>query len=299
MRAGEGRSELPTLDGRGGISDVDDLERILERAGDASGEREPVRPEGRSGRVLPQRPVRVDDRDARAIHRQPAQSWWKISSAVMRFPSASVIVVMMPSNASPQRVLTSVPSIRPKTVVHVRVVLAVVDDVGAATEAGVVAEAGVADRLHHVRPRIGVDAVVVGGALGVDDERQEAARHRPGQRLAARVEHLVVPEELALRRRDLGDDVAEVVAPALVGRLGAMDREGRAGVGLGLDVVPDIGAPTEPAHVAHARLPDLVREVRPDRLVAPVVLGLGPREESQVEECPFHANLPLSLDPST
>ncbi len=40
------------------------------------------------------------------------QSWWKTSRAVMNPPFSSVIVVMIPSNAAPQRALTSKSSIR-------------------------------------------------------------------------------------------------------------------------------------------------------------------------------------------
>ena len=70
-----------------------------------------------------------------------------------------------------------------------------------------------------------MERLVVVGALGVDDEAEQAALERPVERRPVGLEDLVVPEQAARVVGDLGDDVAEVAVPALVGRLGAVHGE--------------------------------------------------------------------------
>jgi hypothetical protein len=173
---------------------------------------------------------------------------------------------------------------------HVRVELAVVHDVRAAPEALVAAETRRLDGLHEVRPRVRVERLVVGGSLGVDDEAEQAALERAVQGGSVRLEDLVVPEEAAAVVRDLGDDVAEVAVPALVGRLGPVDGEGvlDGHAGRRLRVVPDVGAAPEAGEVAQAAVADLLDELGPDLGVPPVVLGLGAGEDPEIEDGAIH-----------
>jgi hypothetical protein len=105
------------------------------------------------------------------------------------------------------------------------------------------------------------------------------------------VEDLAVAEQLPVRRRDLRDDVPEVVVPALVGGLRPVDRERRGGVRLRLDVVPDVRSAAEAGHIPQSGRPDLIGEVGPDRGVSPVVLRFRSGKEPEVEEGPFHWGL--------
>ena len=167
-----GSPELPALDDRGGVRDVDRLE-AHPRARPRCVGRARAGPPGTVGPPCAPTATSTGGRPRCAGESiEPAQSWWKISSAVMRRP---VRVGDRRDDAlerlAPARV--DVGAVHPPE--HrrqVRVVLAVVDDVGAAAEAGVVAEAR---RRGWPRIMSGHGSawmrVVVGGALGVDDER--------------------------------------------------------------------------------------------------------------------------------
>src|SRR5438445_7342812 len=168
--------------------------------------------------------------------------------------------------------------------------LAVVDDLRAAAEAGVVVEPGLVERPHHVWPRFGVAPVVLREPIRMDDEREQAAFERT-RATAVRVEDLLEPDPLAIRLRELGDDRAEGIVPPRV-RLGRGElSESRLRVGMTLRVVPDVGPPPEPGHVADPGIADRRLLFGPNSPVAAVVLGLRARIEPQVEAGAFHCSV--------
>src|SRR5205807_4421374 len=156
--------------------------------------------------------------------------------------------------------------------------LAVVDDLRAAAEAGVVVEPGLIEGPHHLRPRVSMAPVVVREPIRMDDECEQAALERT-RSTAIRMEDLLEPDPLAIRLGELGDDRAKGVIPRRV-RLGRAELgEGRLPVGLTLCVIPDVGPATEPGHVADPGVSDRGLLVGPNRGVATVVLGLSARKE--------------------
>src|SRR3989454_12524840 len=91
--------------------------------------------------------------------------------------------------------------------------------------------------------------------IRMDDEREQAAFERT-RATAVRMEDLLEPDPLAIRLRELGDDRAEGVVPPRV-RLGRGElSESRLRVGMTLRVVPDVGPPPEPGHVADPGIAD-------------------------------------------
>src|SRR3989442_15838665 len=165
--------------------------------------------------------------------------------------------------------------------------LAVVDDLRAAAEAGVVVEPGLVERSHHFWPGLSVAPVVLRESIRMDHEREQAAFEWT-RAAAVRMEDLLEPDPLAIRLGELGDDRAEGVVPLQV-RLGRAELgESRLRVGLTLRVVPDVGPPPEPGHVVDPCIPDRRLLLRPNGRVATVVFGLGARIQPQVEAGAFH-----------
>ena len=68
--------------------------------------------------------------------------------------------------------------------------------------------------------------------------------------------------------------------------------EGHVSPGFDLRVIPDVRSAPEAREVAQPGLADLVDELRPDLGMAPVVLGLGPGEDAEVEHGAVHCGHP-------
>ena len=122
----------------------------------------------------------------------------------------------------------------------------------------------------------------------IDDKAEAGALEGPSGRGSVGVEDLVVPDEPAVGRLELGQDAAQQVAPRPAGGQVQVVLIGVFAISLDLCVAPHVGAAAERGDVVEAGLCHGLSHLSGDLRMQPVELGLRPGIEAEVVQAALH-----------